>query len=133
MNYSPLTEEHFRHPRNLGPLPGAAGQILRGEAGSAAEGLWIAFEARLHKATLETLSFRALACPHLIAACSRATELLTGTPLEAARRFSALALAAELGVPDEKRGRLLVLEDALRRCLAAWDTTQSPGGYPHPQ
>jgi NifU-like protein involved in Fe-S cluster formation len=126
MNYSPLTERHFRKPANTGPLAGPRGAVVRGEAGTCAQGLRIVFEARVEAGRIAAIAFRALACPHLIAACSRTTELLTGMPLAAARQFDAMSLMEELGIPAEKRGRVLVLEDALHRCLAAWDTTQSP-------
>lgn len=127
MNYSPLAERHFRTPLNAGPVAGSGGRVVRGEAGGSAEGLWIVFEARIDAGRIAAISFRALACPHLIAACSRTTEILAGAPFAAANRFSPMGLVEELGIPAEKRGRLLVLEDALRRCLAAWDTTQSTG------
>lgn len=122
MNYSPLTERHFRAPSNAGAVAGG-GVLARGEAGSGAEGLWIVFEARVETGRIVAVSFRALACPHVIAACSRTTEILAGMPVAAANGWSPIALMEELGIPAEKRGRLLVLEDALRRCLAAWDTT----------
>ena len=125
MNYSPLTERHFRRPCNAGPVAGSGGRVVRGAAGTGAQGLRIVFEARLEGASIVAMGFSALACPHLIAACSRTTELLSGATLATAWEFAPLSLVEELGIPAEKRGRLLVLEDALRRCLAAWDTKGS--------
>jgi hypothetical protein len=49
--------------------------------------------------------------------------------VEALRDFDPGGLAEELGLPAEKRGSLLTLQDALRNCFRAWDTTQ-PAGRP---
>jgi nitrogen fixation protein NifU and related proteins len=65
------------------------------------------------------LRFEAYGCPHAIAAASRLTEQLTGCAVEAAEHWDWRPLAAELALPAEKRGRLLVLEDALRSLMSA--------------
>ena len=57
----------------------------------------------------------------MIAACSLAAEQLTGcTPAELGT-FEPLSLRVPLDVPALKTGRLLIIQDALRKCLAAWD------------
>jgi NifU-like protein involved in Fe-S cluster formation len=92
-------------------------------------GTWIVVETEIGDATIRRIAFRAFACPHLIAACSRATEMLLGGPAAGLARFDVHGLAAELALPAGKLGRLLVLEDALRNCWTDWDTTQ-PAGHP---
>jgi NifU-like protein involved in Fe-S cluster formation len=70
--------------------------------------------------TVKEARFQAFACPHttevaawLCAALPGRTrgQLIPGTPS---------AWAHAHGVPAEKLGRLLVVEDALRACLARW-------------
>lgn len=125
--YPPVVERHFRQPSNVGPLAMRGLRICRGEAGGAASGAWVVFEAEVVGGMLGRVAFRALGCPYLIAACSRATERLTGVSAESLSRFDHAVLAEELRLPAEKLGTLLVLEDALRNCFRDWDTTQPAG------
>ncbi len=126
MDYPAAVERHFSRPANVGPLTGAA-RVFRGEAGSAARGAWVVFEADIRDGIARRLTFRAFGCPYLIAACSRVTEILGGGSVAAARRFDPASLAGELAIPPEKRGSLLILQDALRNCVGDWDTTQPAG------
>ncbi len=126
MGYPPTVERHFWHPANVGPLRAAAA-VARGEAGSAAGGAWVVIEADIGGNVVRRLAFRALGCPYLIAACSLATERLTGMPAAALAAFEVALLAAELEAPAEKLGSLLILQDALRNCFRDWDTTQPAG------
>ncbi|MCC7490048.1 MAG: iron-sulfur cluster assembly scaffold protein [Gammaproteobacteria bacterium] len=123
MRHSPLVQEHFDNPRRLGP-PQGPGPVACGRAGSAAEGARILIEARIVAGRIEEITFRALGCPWVIAACSLAVDRLAGAPAAALAAFDPGALAAELDLPAERLGRLLILQDALRNCLADWDTTQ---------
>lgn len=128
MGYPATVERHFSHPSNVGPLAGEA-RMFRGEAGSAARGAWVVFEADICDGVARRLAFRAFGCPYLIAACSRATEILGGGPAAELDRFDPASLTGELGIPPEKLGSLLILQDALRNCFGDWDTTQ-PAGPP---
>lgn len=127
MSYPAQVARHFRAPSNVGPLAPEAAPCFRGEAGGTAGGAWVVFEAEIAAGTVRRIAFRAFGCPYLIAACSRATEQLTGAPVQALRRFGHAPLVAELQLPAEKLGSLLVLEDALRNCFRDWDTTQPTG------
>jgi NifU-like protein involved in Fe-S cluster formation len=124
MEYSTAVARHFRQPAHAGILAGRDGRLLCGEAGTMAEGTWVVFHARVDGERVTALSFQAYACPHVIAACSRTTELLTGAAVAQAADFDPATLMAELEIPVEKRGRLLILEDALRNCFRDWDTTR---------
>jgi NifU-like protein involved in Fe-S cluster formation len=124
MPYPPVVEQYFDNPANVGPLHPAPARLYRGEAGAAAQGTWIVIEADIGHGRVRRLAFRAFGCPYVIAACSRATELLTGAPVAALAGFLPEAVARELAVPADRLGRLLVLQDALRNCFRDWDTTQ---------
>lgn len=123
---------HFRRLRALSPAGEAAGAarewpdaapgdgIARGEAGGPGRDTWVRFELLTAGDTVKDARFKAFACPHTMDVAawlcgelrgrSRAA-LLPGTPAE---------WAAARGVPVEKLGRLLVVEDALRACLLHW-------------
>jgi NifU-like protein involved in Fe-S cluster formation len=127
MDYPATVARHFSRPSNVGPL--AAERIFRGEAGSPARGTWVVFDAEIHAGVIARLAFQAFGCPYVIAACSRSTEILTGGPAAGLAGFDPTGLTRELGIPAEKLGSLLILQDALRNCFADWDTTQ-PAGAP---
>src|SRR5262245_28734147 len=127
MDYPAEVERHFRDPSNAGALDGAP--VAPGEAGSASAGTWIVGGARCGDGTICRIAFRAFACPFLIAACSRATELVANGPAARLARFDIGELASDLAIPPERLGGLLVLQDALRNCWTDWDTTQ-PAGHP---
>ncbi|MEO7387129.1 MAG: aminotransferase class V-fold PLP-dependent enzyme [Gammaproteobacteria bacterium] len=107
------------------PLAGAgeaAGTVLaRGEAGSPEAGTWVVFGASIRKGRVARLEFRIFGCPHTRAACEQVVERLTGRPVTDLGRIEPLQIRADLGIPPEKTGRLLIIQDALRNCLADWD------------
>jgi hypothetical protein len=70
---------------------------------------------------IDRLDIRVYGCPHTMAACDRVVQLLTGGSAAGLGTFDPLALAAALEIPVEKTGRLLIIQDALRNCLADWD------------
>ena len=102
-----------------GATPGAV--LARGEAGSEEAGTWVVFAARVRDGQVERLDTRVFGCPATRAACERAVEMLTGAPITDLGRLEPRLLGGELGIPPEKAGRLLIIQDALRNCLADWD------------
>jgi hypothetical protein len=69
----------------------------------------------LHAAAgrIDDLRWEARGCPHVLAACAAAAPRLLGRS-PAGLALDARTLAAELGAPAEKLGRLFVIEDAVR-------------------
>ena len=99
-----------------------AGTVLaRGEAGSEDTGTWVTVAARVRDGRVARLDARVFGCPHTRAACDRAVQLLTGAPIAELGRLEPRSLGADLGIPPEKAGRLLIIQDALRNCLADWE------------
>lgn len=121
MEYSSEVARHFAAPRHVGTLAPGPGTLVRGEGGSVEQGARVVFQLRIDAGRVVALAWQAYGCPHVIAACSRAAEMLGGcTPAEL-RAFDPLSLRAPLDVPALKSGRLLFIQDALHNCLAAWD------------
>jgi NifU-like protein involved in Fe-S cluster formation len=120
LQYSEAVSEYFDSPVNAGDLPADA---LRGEAGDRERGIHVVFGVRIADERIEDIRFQAFGCPHSIAACCLATERLRGQPVQALESLAAEDLAAQLEVPVEKMGRLLVIQDALQNCFLAWDNS----------
>ena len=117
--YSSAVVDHFEHPRNGGRFAVDEG-VIKGVAGSVEQGTMFALSARVVGDRIEAVRFEAYGCPHCIAAGSWLSERLVGlTPAEL-RAWTWRDADQVLRFPLEKRGRLLILEDAVRALSAAW-------------
>ncbi|HXS88055.1 MAG TPA: iron-sulfur cluster assembly scaffold protein [Steroidobacteraceae bacterium] len=117
--YNPLVVEHFARPRNVGRF--AAGEdIIAASAGDPEQGVRFDLSARVKDDRIVALRFEVYGCPHCIAAGSLLSERLQGATQEQLRRWTWREAADELEFPPEKRGRLLVMEDAVHALAAEW-------------
>ncbi|MGH8324074.1 MAG: hypothetical protein ACRETD_09805, partial [Steroidobacteraceae bacterium] len=70
--------------------------------------------------TVKAARFKAYGCPHTLKVADWLTRRLAGRMREEGVPGTPSSWAEALSVPVEKLGRLLVIEDALRACLARW-------------
>ena len=117
--YNSRVRELFASLPQGGALPDGTGVRVEGEACAADRGAWVRFEARLVAGSIADCRFRAWGCPHTLAASALAAQSVIGVAAGQGPATDAAQLAAELGVPREKFGRLLVVEDALAALLNA--------------
>jgi cysteine desulfurase len=112
--YSELTWSHFGTAAAAGSLSGP--DVRRGEAGRRASGTWVQFEVQIdssdQKATVRAVKFLAYACPHVIAVSDWVAQQMVGQEAKPVLPESVAALQRRFGVPIEKLGRLLTVEDA---------------------
>jgi len=101
--------------------PPASSVLARGEAGDEEAGTRVVFTARVRDGRVAGLRAWVFGCPHTRAACDRVVQQLTGAPVAALGQLDPRELGADLEIPAEKAGRLLIIQDALRNCLADWD------------
>jgi hypothetical protein len=102
-------------------VPGA---VLQGQAGQVAQGTRVRFSLRVAGHRIVQARYRAYGCPYTLATCEWLARRLEGAELP---QLTAEGLsvrigfpadwAATLGVPAERLGRLLVIEDALHAAL----------------
>jgi len=117
--YSAIVVDHFEHPRNGGRFEAGEG-VIKGTAGSVAQGTMFSLSARIAANRIEAVRFEAYGCPHCIAAGSWLSERLVGLDREQLRGWRWRDADQVLQFPLEKRGRLLILEDAVRKLDEAW-------------
>lgn len=117
--YSATVVDHFDRPRNVGRFEPAA-DVITGIAGKREQGAEFVVSARVAADRIISVRFEAYGCPHCIAAASWLSERLTGSAVAELEAWGWREAAAELGIPPEKRGRLLILEDAVRALAEAW-------------
>jgi NifU-like protein involved in Fe-S cluster formation len=115
MKYNDITRRYFDAAANAGTLQGE--DVLRGSAGDLQGPCWVQFDVRVQHRMVSEARFQAFGCPHTIAICGYLAESAAGKPTDAALPQSLEPLMHRFSVPEEKRGRLLVIEDAWRAAV----------------
>jgi cysteine desulfurase len=119
----------FTAPQHAGALAGHFEVCHVGEAGETGQGTWIRLQLGLRAGRVAEARFAAHGCPWTIAACDWLAGRLVGADTPGPGGTTALGgpldWARELGVPEARLSRLLVLEDALR---AAWQSPPATTG-----
>jgi NifU-like protein involved in Fe-S cluster formation len=110
MKYNEITRRYFERAPHAGILDGPG--AVRGAAGASARGLWVQFELRSDGSVIGEVRFLCFGCPHSIAVAAYVAERAPGGTLVAALPCSVKALQSLFEVPEEKLGRLLIIEDA---------------------
>lgn len=106
--YSPEVRRLFAAPAHAGTLDDAV--VVSHDA----QGIRIELSALAAGDLLGRLAFRAFGCPHVIAAAEAFCSAFEGRPAGDLGLFRAADAMDSLGVPAEKTGRILVLEDTVR-------------------
>ena len=127
MKYSELTLRYFESAPGAGVLSGA--DAFRGAAGSRGRGTWVQFDLQLSSGTIQAARFQAFGCPHTIAAAAWVVERAIGGVVRTALPETVEDLSKRFAVPVEKRGRLLIIEDAWA-AVAAAAAADPAGGEP---
>jgi NifU-like protein involved in Fe-S cluster formation len=110
LKYNQLTLQYFESAANAGVLSGS--DVCRGAAGSRAQGTWVQFDLQERAGNIEAARFLAFGCPHTIAVSAWVAEHAPGSLIRAALPESVQDLSERFAVPVQKRGRLLIIEDA---------------------
>lgn len=111
--YSALVLEHFDRPRNVGRFAPSA-NVIESRSGGRDRGTAFVLSAQLQDGRVRSLRAQVFGCPHCIAAASLASEQLQGADEQRLRDWSWREVAGPLEIPAQKRGHLLLLEDAVR-------------------
>lgn len=116
--YSPITVEHFRHPRNVGRLDDASAV---GAVDDPTTENVITLYLRIEADRIVAARFRTFGCSACIAASSIVTELVQGRSRRDAGMIDAAAIDAALGrLPEGKRHCAELAARALARALASY-------------
>jgi NifU-like protein involved in Fe-S cluster formation len=110
LTYNEATLRYFENAPGAGVLGGPG--TFRGAAGSRAHGTWVQFDVQLNARIIQAARFLAFGCPHTIAVSAWVAEQAAGRELRAVLPETVQQLSERFAVPVEKRGRLLIVEDA---------------------
>jgi Aminotransferase class-V/NifU-like N terminal domain len=105
---------------NAAPTAWPEGSAVSGEAGAAGQDAWIRFHLLVADGVVKDARFQAYGCPHTLAVAAWMAKELPGRRCEALQPGTPTEWARIHGVPIEKLGRLLVIEDAVGACLRHW-------------
>lgn len=121
--YRAIVLDHFRHPRNRGPLADASASA---EGANPLCGDRVRVEVRADHGTVAEARFTADACALCIASASLLTDRVRGMPVSDAARVDAAWLFTSLqGEPPAARQKCATLPlDTLHRAIAALHVTQ---------
>ena len=95
--------------------------LVSGEAEDRTLNVWVRFQLQVLKGAIHTVRYNVYGCPHTIAAAEWTAEWLEGRPARALGELSMRDRLETLGVPVEKLGKLLLMEDALAECRRRLD------------
>jgi hypothetical protein len=101
---------YFRTAEAAGVLTGPG--TRRGAAGARERGTWVQFDLLIGDGIILQARFLAFGCPHTIAVSAWVAERSVGRGAGASLPESVQELCDRFAVPVEKRGRLLIVEDA---------------------
>ncbi|MEM9208351.1 MAG: iron-sulfur cluster assembly scaffold protein [Pseudomonadota bacterium] len=118
-NYTRQVRSYFRSPRHAGSLAEVDAPVIAVTVSEGGAGVRIRLEGTSDGACWQQLAWRVFGCPHTIAAAEAACRRFEGAPIGAPGEFAFVRLVEELGIPVEKTGRVLLLEDAFRALEAA--------------
>ena len=113
--YSEVLLDHFRNPRNAGPLLNADGV---GEVEDPTCGDLAKISIRVSGNRISEARFQTYGCGPSIAAASLATELVRGMTLDEAGSLAADRIEAGLGgLPSDRRHAARVVAEAIRAAV----------------
>jgi cysteine desulfurase len=94
--------------------------VLTGEAGGPGQDTWVRFQLTVAGDIVKAARFKAYGCPHTVNVAQWLTDRLPGRTRDQGVPGKPASWAETLGVPVDRLGRLLVVEDALMACFAHW-------------
>lgn len=103
MDYSPLIQQHFNQPQQVGALEAAAG-VIKLEAGAIEIGYYLVLWLKLDNSNaIMDAHFQAYGCPVAIALGSWLTTFFRGKTLAEALSLREADLVQQLEIPPNKR------------------------------
>jgi NifU-like protein involved in Fe-S cluster formation len=119
MDYSAEVRRRFDSLRGAGQLGAKGPGCVSAETEDRSLNVWLRFEVQVLEGIIQSARFQVYGCPHAVAAASRAAEWLEGRAASSLGSLDVHGLAADLEVPVNKLGKLLLIEDALAGCARA--------------
>ena len=112
--YNEAVRRYFENPVHAGTLDGNYDEVLVSDASESGNAACLVLCAGLKDGKIASLRFRAKGCPHLVAAIELICGDLEGTDRADLADLAVLERLDKLEIPVHKRGRMLLIEDAVK-------------------
>lgn len=112
--YNALVRACFENPDCAGDLQGDYALVITSEVAESGHGARIVLSAGITDGMIAKLRFRAWGCPHFIAAAQTLCVERENGPVAGLSALDTNGLMDKLSIPQEKTGKMLLLEDALQ-------------------
>ena len=122
MEYSKVVLARFWNPQHAGRPDWPAEAMVSGRAGKRRTGSDVVIYLHIVDNEIRDARFEAYGCPHTIAAVDYMAGQIIGRSVGDALAETPQQVADELGLPPEKLGQVLIVEDAINAALADWAT-----------
>lgn len=121
-DYSSAVMTRFLNPHHAGEM-GSSTNVRTAHAGSRERGASIRLYLQLKDIRVVQSRFVAYGCPHFLAAAEMLCEWCEGRSISELSQWNWQSLQSALEIPSTKRGKLLLLEDVIRKVVT---TTMEP-------
>ena len=112
--YNEAVRRYFANPAHAGNAESLAGNVLVAQASDPGSGAVVRLAVATDGLRISAMRYRVYGCPHVIAALEYCCETFEGSAVTTLAEFNVAKVRAALGVPVEKTGRMLLIEDVIR-------------------
>lgn len=91
-----------------------------GHAGDPVQDTWVAIGVTVRDGVIERARYGVFGCPYTMAAVAWVAQTLEGSAVTELGTIDVAGLKRRFDMPIERLGRLLLIEDAAKACLEAW-------------
>tara|TARA_B110000196_G_scaffold6131_1_gene5501 strand:- start:260 stop:649 length:390 start_codon:yes stop_codon:yes gene_type:complete len=128
MDYGSEVKRRFLSPTRAKGLKAGAVGVVSGESEDRTLNVWIRFQVQAIDGVICAVGFNVYGCPYTVAAVDWVAEWLEGRPTDALLALEVLKRREELGVPVDRLGKLLLIEDAAAVCQEKLEQLKAQDG-----
>ena len=116
MDYEPEVKKRFLSPNRVKSFEEGIAGVVTGESSDRTLNVWVRFQVQVINGLIRAIRFNVYGCPYTVAAVDWAAEWLEGRETGALLGLGMIDRRKELGVPLDRLGKLLLIEDAAAAC-----------------
>ena len=128
MDYESEVKQRFLSPNRVKYFEEGIVGVVSGESSDRTLNVWIRFQVQVINGLIRAVCFSVYGCPYTIAAVDWAAEWLEGRETCALLDLGMIDRRKELGVPKDRLGKLLLIEDAAAACQKKLERLKAQDG-----
>ena len=128
MDYEPEVNQRFLSPKRAKSFKEGIEGVVSGESSDRTLNVWVRFQVQVINGLIRAVRFNVYGCPYTVAAVDWAAEWLEGRETGALLDLGMIDRRKELGVPVDRLGKLLLIEDAAAACQKKLERLKTQDG-----